>query len=161
VAEVDETQLPGIGIRYDFTTEAGQRLAVLVHRTGRRDMFVYSTDDPDESEVSLTLRPDDARTLSELLGAAQVAQHLAALQQQVAGISLAWITVDAASTWANQKLSEAAIHTETGVSVVAILDGDNVTPAPGADDVLIAGATVVAIGRPDGLEALTARLSGS
>jgi TrkA domain protein len=161
VAEVDETQLPGIGIRYDFTTEAGQRLAVLVHRTGRRDMFVYSTEDPDESEISLTLRPDDARTLSELLGAAQVAQHLAALQQQVAGISLAWITVDRASAWANQRLADAAIHTETGVSVVAILDGDNITPAPGADDVLVAGATIVAIGRPEGLEALTDRLSGS
>ncbi len=161
MADVDETQLPGIGIRYDFTTETGRRIGVLVHRTGRRDMFLYSAEDPDESAVTLNLSPDDARTVTELLGAARVAQHLAALQQQVAGISLAWITVDPSSGWANTSLGDAAVHTETGVSVVAILDGDDVTPAPGADDVLVAGATIVAIGTPEGLEALTQRLSGS
>lgn len=160
MADVDETQLPGIGIRYDFSTEEGRRLGVLVHRTGRRDVFVYSADDPDECAVSLTLKPDDAHTLAELLGAAKVAEHLAAVQQQVAGLALDWITVDPGSAWAGKKLSEAAIHTETGVSVVAILDGDDVTAAPGADDVLTPGATIVAIGKLDGLEALTAHLSG-
>jgi TrkA domain protein len=159
VADVDETQLPGMGIRYDFTTDEGDRLGVLVHRTGRRDVLVYSSDDPDECRMTITLRPDDARTLSELLGASRIAEHLTALQQQVEGIALDWIKVDPASPWAGLRLKEAAIHTETGVSVVAILDGDDVTAAPGADDVLTPGATVVAIGRPEGLAALTARLS--
>jgi TrkA domain protein len=131
---------------------------VLVHRTGRRDVFVYSADDPDECEETLVLRPDDARTLAELLGASTVAEHLAKVQQQVAGLSLDWLKVDGGSEFAGKTLSEAAIHTETGVSVVAILDGDNVTPAPGADDVLAPGATVVAIGTADGIEQLTRRL---
>jgi TrkA domain protein len=161
VADVDETRLPGIGIRYDFPTEEGDRLGVLVHRTGRREVFVYSADDPDECRVTITLAPDDARTLAELLGASRVAEHLAALQQRVAGLALDWIEVDPASPWAGLTLEDAAIHTETGVSVVALLDGDDVTAAPGAADVLAPGATVVAIGTPQGLEALAARLSGS
>lgn len=160
MADVDETPLPGLGIRYDFNTDAGDRLGVLVHRTGRRDVFVYSADDPDECVISVTLRPDDARTLAELLGASRVAEHLTALQQQVAGIALDWIAVDPTSPWAGKTLREAAVHTETGVSVVALLNGDDVTAAPGASDVLVAGATVVAIGRPDGLQSLAARLAG-
>ena len=52
------------------------------------------------------------------------------------------------------------MHSETGVSIVALLDGDHVTAAPGAEDVLVPGATAVAIGTPEGLAALTARLSG-
>jgi TrkA domain protein len=158
VADVDETQLPGMGIRYDFTTEAGVRLGVLVHRTGRRDLMIYSADDPDECALTLVLRPDDARTLSELLGASRVAEHLAKVQQQVAGLTLEWIRVDEGAAWAGKTLSEAAIHTETGVSVVALLDGDDVTPAPGADDVLSAGATIVAVGTADGIEQLARRL---
>jgi TrkA domain protein len=160
VADVDETQLPGMGVRYDFTTEVGERVGVLVHRTGRRDVFLYSADDPDECRATITLRPDDARTLAELLGATRVAEHLAAVQQQVAGLTLEWITVSPASAWAGLSLQEAAIHTETGVSVVALLNGDDVTAAPGADDVLVAGAQVVAIGTPAGLATLNARLSG-
>ncbi|HEX5586372.1 MAG TPA: TrkA C-terminal domain-containing protein [Acidimicrobiia bacterium] len=160
MADVAETQLPGMGVRYDFTTEAGEHVGVLVHRTGRRDVFLYSADDPDECRATITLRPDDARTLAELLGATRVAEHLAAVQQQVAGLTLEWILVSPTSPWAGLTLREAAIHTETGVSVVALLDGDSVTAAPGAEDVLVPGAQVVAIGTPEGLKALNARLSG-
>jgi TrkA domain protein len=131
-----------------------------VHRTGRRDIFVYSADDPDECAMTVSLRPDDARTLTELLGASRVAEHLAAVQQQVAGLSLDWIEISPQSEWAGQTLSEAAIHTNTGVSIVALLDGDDVIAAPGAEDVLNPGAQVVAIGTPEGLETLTSRLSG-
>jgi len=160
MADVEETQLPGMGVRYDFTTDEGDRLGVLVHRTGRRDVFLYAADDPDECRATITLRPDDARTLSELLGASRVAEHLAAVQQQVAGLTLEWIPVASTSPWAGLTLREAAIHTETGVSVVALLDGDDVTAAPGAEDVLVAGAQVVAIGTADGLALLRARLAG-
>ena len=83
------------------------------------------------------------------------------MQQQVAGLSLDWIRVSPRSEWAGLSLKDAAIHTNTGVSVVALLDGENVTAAPGADDVLVPGAQVVAIGTPEGLEQLSARLSGS
>jgi TrkA domain protein len=159
MADVDETELPGLGLRYDFTTEEGDHLGVLVHRTGRRDVFVYSPQDPDECAVTLTLRPDDARTLAELLGASRVAEHLAAVQQQVAGLSLDWIRVSPNSEWAGLTLKDAAIHSNTGVSVVALLDGDNVTAAPGADDVLTPGAQVVAIGTAEGLEVLSDRLA--
>ncbi len=140
MADVDETQLPGMGLRYDFTTEDGDRVGVLVHRTGRRDVFLYSRDDPDECRATITLRPDDARTLAELLGASRVAEHLAAVQQQVAGLTprldpgVAVVGVGRARPCARRRCTPT-----TGASIVAILDGDDVTAAPGADDVLVAG----------------------
>jgi TrkA domain protein len=161
VADVDETQLPGMGVRYEFTTEAGVHLGVLVHRSGRRDVMVYSAEDPDECAMTIVLRPDDARTISELLGASRVAEHLAKVQQQVEGLALEWIKVEPGSEYAGKSLSEAAIHSETGVSVVALLDGADVTPAPGADDVLAPGSTVVAIGTSEGIDDLTRLLKAT
>lgn len=160
MADVDETQLPGLGARYDFTTEEGDRLGVLVHRTGRRDLLLYSPGDPDECRATISLRPEDARTLSELLGASSIAERLEAVQQQVAGLTLEWVRVAQSSPWAGLTLREAGVHSETGASVVAILDGDDVTAAPGAEDVLASGAQVVAIGTADGLAVLTAKLTG-
>jgi TrkA domain protein len=36
VPEIEETLLPGVGVRHEFTTAAGERLTLLTHRTGRR-----------------------------------------------------------------------------------------------------------------------------
>ena len=37
MTEVRETQLPGVGVKHDFTTVDGRDVGVLVHRDGRRD----------------------------------------------------------------------------------------------------------------------------
>jgi K+/H+ antiporter YhaU regulatory subunit KhtT len=63
---------------------------VLVYRTGRRDLIVYSAADPDASVAQLNLDPDDARTLAEVLGASRIAESLAAVQQDIEGLSIDW-----------------------------------------------------------------------
>ncbi len=73
MAEVTETKLSGIGVRFDFRTAAGTPIGVLVHRTGRRDLLLYSRRDAAATEMTLGLETDDARTLAELLGASRVA----------------------------------------------------------------------------------------
>jgi TrkA domain protein len=158
MAEVQETQLPGIGIRYDFVTAAGVRIGVLLHRTGRRELLVYRSDDPDECAMTVDLGADDARTLAELLGASRVVEQLANLHQDVEGLSIDWIDIDPDSEWAGKTLKEAAVHTATGVSIVAIVGPDGAIAAPGADDVLEPGATAVAVGSVDGVIALERRL---
>jgi len=47
MATVRETNLPGIGVKHDFTTDDGREVGVLVHRDGRRDIVVYDAEDPD------------------------------------------------------------------------------------------------------------------
>jgi TrkA domain protein len=68
VPEVTETRLPGVGVRHEFTTANGDRVSVLFHRTGRREIALYERDDPDVCTTVLHLSAEDARTLSELLG---------------------------------------------------------------------------------------------
>ncbi|MEP7045910.1 MAG: hypothetical protein ABI949_04475 [Ilumatobacteraceae bacterium] len=35
--DIEETLLPGVGVRHEFTTAGNERLALLTHRTGRRE----------------------------------------------------------------------------------------------------------------------------
>ncbi len=60
MAEVRETELPGVGVRNDFVTGTGQRVGVLVHTTGRRELLVYGDEDPDACRVVLEVGEDDA-----------------------------------------------------------------------------------------------------
>jgi TrkA domain protein len=65
--EVEQTPLPGVGIRYDFATASGRRLGLLVHRDERVDLVVYAEDDPDSVDESVTLLPQERAVLVELL----------------------------------------------------------------------------------------------
>jgi TrkA domain protein len=87
MAKVEETKLPGLGLRYDFLTARGNRLGVVHHRTGRRELLIYDRDDPDTCRDVIALDEDDSRTLAELLGASRVAEQLDHLQQ-VEGLAI-------------------------------------------------------------------------
>jgi TrkA domain protein len=158
MADVQETHLPGIGVRFDFPTSTGTRVGVLVHKTGRRELLVYRHDDPDECAIAVDLDNDEARTLAEMLGASRIIEQLDNLRQEVEGLLIDWITIDENSEWANRTLSDAAVHTQTGVSIVAIVTANGSIAAPGASDVLRPGTTVVAVGIAEGIRNLTARL---
>jgi TrkA domain protein len=57
-------------------------------------------------------------------------------------------------------MAEAAIHTRTGVSVVAVIRGDEAFHAPGADFEIHVDDRVVAIGTAAGVAQLERELSG-
>src|SRR4026208_2530693 len=100
MAEVIETKLPGIGVRYDFRTGSGTPVGVLVHRSGRRDLLVYWKRGAAAAEMTLGLGADDSRTLAELLGASRVAERLAAVQQDIEGLTIDWIRIEPGAEWA-------------------------------------------------------------
>jgi TrkA domain protein len=160
VTEVTETQLPGVGIRYDFTTSGGDLVGVLCHHSGRREIVVYDRDDPDRAHSVLQLSSAETRTLAETLGASQVREALGAIQQRIEGLVLEWIEVDERSPMAGRSIGDGHLRARTGASVVAIIRGAESVPAPGPEAVLQPGDVVVAIGAPDALEALRRELRG-
>ena len=153
MAEVTETQLPGVGVRHEFATGAGERVAVLSHRTGRREIAVYERADPDSCTTVLHLNPDDSRTLAELLGGGPLSEAAAGVQR-LAGVALDWIPIRANARLAGTTIGEAQLRTRTGSSVVAVIRGDQTIAAPGPETALTDGNVVVAVGTPDGLREL-------
>ena len=153
MTEVTETQLPGLGVRHEFVTAAGERLAVLSYRTGRRELAVYDRADPDACSTVLHLSSDDNRTLAELLGGSPVSEAVTGVQR-LAGVAIDWIQIRSGSEQSGATIGEGQLRTRTGSSVVALVRGDDTVPAPGPDVVLESGDVVVAVGTPDGLRQL-------
>lgn len=154
MGDVEETLLPGVGVRYEFVTDDGDRIGVLVHHGGRRDLFAGQPDDPDVCETFARLDVDDARTLADLLGVPHIGEQLDAVQHEIEGLSIDWLHVKAGSPLAGRSLAESAIHNRMGVSVVALTRGKTAVTAPQADFVLEAGDMIVAVGPPEGVAQL-------
>ena len=152
MTEVNETRLPGVGLLHDFTSRSGARVGVISHRTGRRELLVYDADDPDAVRDTVDLTPEESAALAELLGGARITERMAQLQRQVEGLAIDWLTVPQGSPFAGRTIGEGEIRRRTGVSVVALLRGEEAVPAPGPEVRLEAGDTAVVVGTPQGIE---------
>jgi TrkA domain protein len=149
---IEETSLPGVGRRLDFTAEDGNRIGVVHHRTGRRELFVCTAYDPDTAVVSLNLSDEDSHALSEALGGSTVVANLMDLQQRIEGLAIDWLSVDPGTPYAGKTIGDARIRTRTGVSVVAVIRGDEAHPAPGPDFPVEDSDTLVVVGTPKGIK---------
>lgn len=155
---VSETPLPGVGIRFEFQTASGRRVAVIHHRSGRKELTVDDVRDPDASREILSLDEQDSRTLAELLGGSQIARELDQLQQRISGLGIDWLRVQEGAPFAGGTIGDTQARTRTGVSIVAVLRGDDAVPAPGPEQVLQADDTLVVVGTPRGIEELAVLL---
>jgi K+:H+ antiporter subunit KhtT len=157
--DVSETPLPGVGVRHEFVTGSGERVAVLTHRTGRRELAIYDRADPDRCTTVLHLSHEDTRTLAELLGASAISEAVSAVQQRLEGLAIDWITIPAGSPVVGATIAEGAFRTRTGASIVAIVRGATTIPAPEPDHRFEAGDVAVAVGTTDGLADLRGLLA--
>jgi TrkA domain protein len=157
--DIIEVPLPGVGVRHEFTTSNGQRVAVVSHRSGRREISVYRRDDPDACISVLGLDDDDAAALASVLGAPHIAATLTAMQS-LEGLGIDWLTVTETSPTVGSTIGTGKYRTRSGASIVAVIRGDDAYPAPGPEFTFAARDVVVAVGTTDGLAKLRALLQG-
>lgn len=160
MADIQETHLPGVGIRHDFETSEGRRLGVITHRTGRRDLLLYSEEDPDACGNTVHLSEDEAHVLADVLGGSRVARSVGDTLQSVDGIVIDWLLVTSAWECAGRPLRDMNLRERTGVTVVAVVRDGETIPAPGPDFEVHADDTVVVVGTVQGVASAFEMLNG-
>jgi TrkA domain protein len=154
MTDINEVKLPGVGVRYDFPTRSGRRVGVISHFSGRKEVIVGDIDDPDAAHGVVDLTEQEGHVLAEMLGGSKVVEELAHLQQRVEGLAIDWLPLREGSPYVGRTIADGRVRTRTGVSIVAILRGDNTYPAPGPDFELAAGDYLVVIGTARGIESV-------
>jgi TrkA domain protein len=149
--DVNEVLLPGVGLRYEFTTADGNKIGIVARRDGGFEFVGYDRRDPDQSRKLLRLTAEEADTVAEILGAPRIAERFADLTKEVPGLSAGQIEIDPGSRYAGQPLGETQARTRTGASIVAIVRGDDVIASPAPSEVLSARDVLVVIGTPEGI----------
>lgn len=158
--DLEETLLPGVGVRYELRTRSGQVLGIVVQREGGAEIAVYDGHDPDRARGVFRLSPEEADAVAEVLGAPRLTQRFADLSREVPGLQSARFPIAPGSPFDGRTLGDTRARTLTGCSIVALVRGADVVPSPGPEDELRAGDVLVAIGSASGLEHLDRRLSG-
>jgi K+:H+ antiporter subunit KhtT len=156
--DLEETLLPGVGVRYRLQTRAGEAVGIVVGREGTAEIVVYDQRDPDRARSMLRLDAEEVDAVAEVLGAPRLTQRFADLSREVPGLESGRFPIRPGSRFAGRPLGDTRARTLTGCSVVAIVRDSDVVPSPGPADLLHVGDVLVAIGSESGLEQLERRL---
>ncbi|WP_341250618.1 cation:proton antiporter regulatory subunit [Euzebya pacifica] len=157
--KIREVTLPGVGVRYEFDTEAGEQVGVIAHRGGWKELLVYDADDPDRCRTVLHMTEDETRALGELMGGSTVSQVATAIEQDIQGLTIAWLRIAKSSSSVGRTIGDQQVRSRTGVSIVAVVRGDQTIPSPEPDFAFAVGDMAVAVGTPDGVRQVRDLLS--
>ncbi len=160
MTEIIETKLPGVGIRHEFVTSGGERLGIITHHTGRRELIVCAARDPDVCRDVVRLNEDDARALAEILGQSQVIEAVHGTQLHMQGLTLDWLPVVASAPCASCTLYDVEHKDEAPATIVAVVRESKTIASPPSTFILEPGDTAVVVGTPEGIKALSRLLQG-
>lgn len=146
--------LPGVGLRYEFTSHEGERIAIVARRTGDFDVVVYGTDDPDQARPVVRLTNDEAEAVAQIFGGPRIAERFAELTREVPGLEAGQVHVTVSSPFVNRPLGDTRARTRTGASIVAIVRDEDVLASPEPTQKLRARDVLIVIGTQQGIAAV-------
>ncbi|MFB6139945.1 MAG: cation:proton antiporter regulatory subunit [Halosimplex sp.] len=143
---VYEADVPGVGRKFELEVGDGERLVVVIHHDGTRD--VYRRPGPDaDSEHLFSLSDEESRKLGSILeGAYFQPVALEEVKVPLGEAIIEWHTVEDGADVVGATLEDCGVRRQTGASVIAVQRGEETVPNPPADTVVEPGDTLVALG---------------
>jgi len=146
--QIREADLPGIGRKFQADLRSGERMVVVVHDDGRRELFYFEPGNHDESCASVSLEDAEARQLASILGGmAYTPKALESVEMAFDELLIEWYRVEPGSAAEGKTIGELAMRQAYGVTVVAILEGEKTKVVnPGPEARIEGGDTLVVVG---------------
>ncbi len=148
--QIKTSDLPGIGKRYSFKTVDGDKVTVILHHNGSREIYHFSPDDEDDPDFTITLTDEESRQLGTiLLGVDYQPVTDDQMELFLKNIRMEWIKVEPDSSIANKKIIDSQIRSRTGSTIIGIQRGDTMIGSPDINEVILPGDVLMAIGNRD------------
>jgi TrkA domain protein len=143
---VYESEVPGVGRKFELELAGEKRVVVVVHHDGRCELF--RRDGPDaDSEKILDLKGEQANRLGSILeGAYFESVDVDSLSVPLGEAIIEWVEVTPASPVTGETLETSDIRSETGTSIIAIQRGEETISNPAPETEIETGDLLVAVG---------------
>ena len=146
--DLQETRLPGIGIKYVLRLDGGARLTLIQHNDGLREIYYFARPQDEDPRAVIRLDDDEARSLGALLGGAYERPKIVEdLEMALGELLIEWVPVPPTSPLIGKTLAEAAFRAKTGITIIAILREPEPVTGAQPNDVIERGDTLVTVGK--------------
>jgi K+:H+ antiporter subunit KhtT len=156
MSTIGEVFLPGVGRKFQIETMTGDRLVIVIHDDGTRELYHFARKNLDRPASVLRLSDGEARQIAGILGGLTYVPRNLPLAEVILGdLVLEWFTIESGAACIGKTIRELRVRTETGASIVSILEPDQTKSInPEADTVLHEGATLILAGDRSTINAL-------
>ncbi|KKO20323.1 MAG: potassium transporter TrkA [Candidatus Brocadia sp.] len=146
MSEIKESELPGIGKKFTLELDSGDKLVVVIHSSGEREVFKFTRDNDEPASVT-TLADEEARQIGAILSGTYF-QPVVEEEQKLAmkNATMEWIKIMPDSMLVNKKIEDLDIRRRTGVSITTIIRGETVMPNPNPGESIKPQDTLIVVG---------------
>ncbi len=148
MSTISESNLPGVGRKFQVETISGDRLVIVIHDDGVRELYHYNKKNKERADSVMTLTDGEARQIAGIVGGlSYVPKALPTSELVLDDLVLEWFTIEAGAASIGKTIRDLAARTITGASIVSIIEPDQVNRInPEADTMINAGATLIIAG---------------
>ncbi|MFC4360280.1 cation:proton antiporter regulatory subunit [Halobium salinum] len=157
--KVRETQLPGVGTRYQVSFAESGVFTLLLHNDGDREAF-WSEDEDSDSERLFKTTESQARKLAEIFDGTYFEPVPEDLENVFQDARIRWIAVPVNSPLAGKTIREGKIRTQTNASIIGIQRETTTVSNPSPDTQIRADDVLVVVGSEDAFETLEELVTG-
>jgi TrkA domain protein len=143
---VYETDVPGVGKKFEVEIGGDERLVVLLHHDGKREVF-HKPDGDSDAECLFSLSGQLAREVGAILqGAYFQPVETDNVEVPLGEAIIEWLDVDGGSPLVDRTLAEAGVRKQTGASVIAVQRGGETIANPDPEETIAEGDILVTLG---------------
>jgi len=148
MSTIREVDLPGIGRKFEVTTRSGEKLVIVIHDDGKRELYMFPDPEAEESTGMVTLDDREARQIAGIIGGLSYAPRaLESVELALSDLVIEWYRVERNSPVIGSTIGDLGVRKRTGASIIAIVEpSHHKIINPGPETPLQAGATLVVVG---------------
>ncbi len=148
MSTISEAYLPGVGRKFQIETVRGDRLVVVIHDDGDREIYHFDRKNLERAASVIILTDGEARQIAGIVGGlTYVPKALPSAEVVLDDLVLDWFTIEPGAKAIGKTIQELQARTATGASIVSIVEPDHVKRThPEADTILNEGATLILAG---------------
>jgi len=148
MSTISEINLPGVGRKFQVETLSGDRLVIVIHDDGKRELYHFTRKNLDRAASVLRLTDGEARQIAGIVGGlTYVPKALPSTEVVLEDLVLEWFTIEPGAGCRGKTIRELEVRTQTGASIVSLIEANRTTRInPEADTILNEGATLILAG---------------